>query len=111
MRNRSDLVASLIKWVFAALAVFAVYTAEPEQKEAMWNGAKAFGAAMVTACTREASPCTTAIAWTREQINPSPEKIAAPSGTLEHRRLEPLAPPPAVRTDEPTYGREPIRSW
>lgn len=103
--------AWLIKWAFAALAVFAVYTAEPEQKDAMWNGAKAFGAAVVTACTRQASPCTNAITWARAQMDPASSQPSAPSGPVEQRRLEPLAPPPAARSDLPPYEREPTRSW
>jgi hypothetical protein len=51
----------LIKWVFVAVAVLAVVTAEPEQQQAMYKGAEAFGYAVVSACRRPDSPCTAAV--------------------------------------------------
>ena len=56
---------SLLKWLFIAVAVFAIATAEPEQRSKMYEGAKAFGLAIVSACQRPGSPCTEAIASTK----------------------------------------------
>ena len=53
---------SILKWLFVAVAVFAIATAEPEQRSKMYEGAKAFGLAIVSACRRPGSPCTEAIA-------------------------------------------------
>lgn len=47
----------LIKLAFLALSAFAVVTADDDQKDAMWKGAQAFGAALVTSCTRQDGPC------------------------------------------------------
>ena len=47
----------LIKLAFLALSAFAIVTADDAQKDAMWKGAQAFGAALVTSCTRQDGPC------------------------------------------------------
>ena len=56
-----NVVLRLIKWAFVALSVFAIVTASDQQQAAIKAGAQAFGGALLTACTREGSPCTTAI--------------------------------------------------
>ena len=83
----------LIKWAFVALSVFAIVTASDEQQAAMKAGAHAFGGALLTACSREGSPCTTAIgvlkatvvdAWqasrdqSREQATPGNARYQLP---------------------------------
>jgi hypothetical protein len=70
----------LVKWVFVAVAVLAIVTAEPEQQLAMYRGAEAFGYAVVSACRRPNSPCTKAVSsveavvapiWSRTNIGKS----------------------------------------
>ena len=58
----------LIKWAFVALSVFAIVTASDQQQAAMKAGAQAFGGALLTACSREGSPCTTAIGVAKSTV-------------------------------------------
>ena len=48
---------NLIKLAFFALSVLAIVTADDNQKDAMWQGAQAYGAALVASCTRQDGPC------------------------------------------------------
>jgi hypothetical protein len=50
-------VLNLIKLAFFALSVLAIVTADDNQKDAMWQGAQAYGAALVASCTRQDGPC------------------------------------------------------
>jgi hypothetical protein len=84
-------VFQLIKLAVFALSIFAVVTANDDQKDAMWKGAQAFGGALVTACTRQDGPCLSlakmaaaniAVAW----VSPDDERPeAATTRAVPHR--------------------------
>ena len=78
-------VSSVLKWLFVAVAVFAIATAEPEQRSKMYDGAKAFGLAVVSACRRPGSPCTEAIASAKAIVVALLER-ASGSSSEEQRR-------------------------
>lgn len=61
-------VFKFIKLALAALALFAIYSATPEERTTMYEGAKAFGGAVVTVCTRPESPCTAGIVEAKRAI-------------------------------------------
>ena len=63
-----NVVLRLMKWAFVALSVFAIVTASDEQQAAMKAGAYAFGGALLTACSRGGSPCTTAIGVVKSTV-------------------------------------------
>lgn len=92
-------VFSFLKWVFVALAMFAVYTASPDQRSAMLQGVQAFGLALVSACTRPESPCTRAIRYTRSKIIDDPTRTHA--GDPGAQPFEPQRDPYATRTPPP----------
>ena len=77
---------SLIKWLINAVAVFAIAPAEPEQRSTMYEGAKAFGLAIVSACQRPGSPCTEAIASAKAIVATLLERASGMS--LEEQRRE-----------------------
>ena len=78
--------SSWLKWLFVAVAVFAITTAEPEQRSKMYDGAKAFGFAFVSACRRPESPCTEAIASAKAIVATLLERASGMS--LEEQRRE-----------------------
>ena len=82
----------IVKLVIAVLAVFAIYSATPDEQAEMYNGAKAFGMAVVTVCTRPDSLCTSGIAAARTGLlavlkDGDPDK--APIGQDHGRYVEP----------------------
>jgi len=48
----------LIKWTLIITAIFAIWTATPAEQASMYRGVRAFGDAVVNACTRRDSLCT-----------------------------------------------------
>jgi hypothetical protein len=104
--HRVKVVFRLIKWAFVALSIFAIVTASDEQQGTMMAGARAFGGALLTACSREGSPCTTVIgvvkaqvvdAWQTSRDQPREQ------GTSGNARYQ-LSPKPP--RDELTYSRK-----
>lgn len=90
-------VFQLIKWAFYGLSVFAVVTADDAQKDAMWKGAQAFGAALVAACSRDDGPCLTA-------AKAGTEKLAQVWGSGRHevpQEIEPGTASYPPRQEEP----------
>jgi hypothetical protein len=57
-----------IKWALVALFAYSVVTATPAQQLAMYQGGRALADAIIDACTRDASPCTQAIAAMRSGL-------------------------------------------
>ncbi len=49
--------ARLFKYAFVAFSMFAIYTAAPPYKLAMYKGAVAYAQAMKDACLRRDGPC------------------------------------------------------
>ena len=96
----------LIKWAFVALSVFAIVTASDEQQAAMMAGARAFGGALLTACSRQGGACTTAIGVMKSTIvdawqasRDEPREQAMPGNA--RYQLSPEEP-----RDELTYSRQ-----
>jgi hypothetical protein len=97
----------LVKWALVAFAAYAIVTATPAQQLAMYQGGRALADAIVDACTRDASPCTKAIAAvhsglashgyleSRPAASQSSSEGAAPSAPLIDpvRPLHPWSPP------------------
>lgn len=98
-------VFKFIKLVLGALAVFAIYSATPEERGAMYEGAKAFGSAVVTVCTRPDSPCTQGIAKARLALVAMlkdaypPDGTAAPNTNPYAQPNDPYAQPPRQSFD------------
>lgn len=63
----------LFKYAFVAFSMFAIYTAAPPNKLAMYSGLVAYGQAMREACLRPDGPCGYAVAVWRSvstQLHP-----------------------------------------
>ena len=59
---------SIIKLcVFAGLS-YAVVTAAPSERLAMYDGVRAFASALVGACTREHSPCRRLVTFVYDEV-------------------------------------------
>ena len=78
--------SSLVKLSLAGLVIFSIGTAPAEEKADMFVGARAFIRSLVSACTRQGSPCTEVITFVRS----FPSSPKAPLGIngnfdLQHR--------------------------
>ncbi len=73
----------LLKYAFIAFNVFAIYTAAPSYKLAMYNGLIAYAQAMREACLRRDGPCGyagavwKAVSTELDRIEPSSKSIAS----------------------------------
>ena len=92
---------SIVKLCVIAGAVAAVVTAPPAEQRAMADGVRAFGYAVLTACTRPGSPCTMAINVLHNGVSrisetaPPPEPMPRRDGS--RRELDDSPRPPRVR--------------
>jgi hypothetical protein len=75
-------VFKFIKLAFLALAIFAIYSATPEERIVMYEGAKAFGSSVVAMCTRPESPCTVGIAHAKRALVAMLKDAYPPDGTV-----------------------------
>ena len=94
----------LIKWAFYGLSVFAVVTADDAQKDAMWKGAQAFGAALVAACSRDDGPCLTA-------ARAGTEKLAKVWGSASDEVSQDVEPGPASYPSRQEEPHREARHW
>ncbi len=92
---------SLIKLCVIAGAVGAVVTAPPADQRAMYDGVRAFGYAVLTACTRPGSPCTMALGVLHSGVSRMSETTAPlepmPRRDGSRRELDDSPRPPRVR--------------
>ena len=94
----------LIKLAFLALSAFAVVTADDDQKDAMWKGAQAFGAALVTSCTRQDGPCLSL-------AKAATAKVAEVWGAAPNERPEEAATTAAPQQSRQEQAQAKHRRW
>jgi hypothetical protein len=59
---------SIIKICVLSGVVYAVVTAAPAERLAMYDGVRAFASAIVGACTREHSPCRRLVTFVYQEV-------------------------------------------
>jgi hypothetical protein len=93
----------LIKWTLIITAIFAIWTATPAEQASMYSGVRAFGDAVVNACTRRESVCTQMIAAGQAVLKQATAAQSDREGPRQHTGHTPATPEIAQRPARPLH--------